>query len=76
MTLQTLLSPPVDIELWIILFYVAAVLAGARIVEAARPSSFRAGSELWGTGLRIPGSTRRLSVPAGRIFGASQRATG
>lgn len=29
-----LLSPPVDIELWIILLYVAVVLAGARIVEA------------------------------------------
>lgn len=33
MSLDMLLSPPVDIELWIILFYVAAVLAGARIVE-------------------------------------------
>jgi len=34
MSLQTLLSPPVDIELWIILSYVAVVLAGARVVEA------------------------------------------
>jgi len=35
-----MLSPPVDIELWIILFYVAAVLAGARIVEALARAHF------------------------------------
>jgi hypothetical protein len=34
MSLDILLGLPVDIELWIILFYVVAVLAGARIVEA------------------------------------------
>jgi len=33
-------GPPVDIELWIILFYVAAVLAGARIVEALARAHF------------------------------------
>jgi hypothetical protein len=27
-------SPPVDLELWIVLFYVAALLIGAKIVEA------------------------------------------
>ncbi len=40
MSLEMLLSPPVDIELWIILFYVAAVLAGARIVEAVARGHF------------------------------------
>jgi len=35
-----MLSPPVDIELWIILFYVAAVLVGARIVEALARAHF------------------------------------
>ena len=34
------LSPPADIELWIVLFYVAAVLAGARIVEALARAHF------------------------------------
>src|SRR6187401_71213 len=29
-----ILGPPVDIELWIILFYVALLLVGARVVEA------------------------------------------
>lgn len=40
MSLDILLSPPVDIELWIILFYVAVVLAGARIVEALARAHF------------------------------------
>ena len=40
MSLDMLLSPPVDIELWIILFYVAVVLAGARIVEALARAHF------------------------------------
>jgi len=35
-----MLNRPVDIELWIILFYVAAVLAGARIVEALARAHF------------------------------------
>jgi hypothetical protein len=34
MSLKLLLSPPADIELWAVLSYVAAVLAGSRIVEA------------------------------------------
>jgi hypothetical protein len=36
-----MLRPPVDIELWIILFYVVAVLAGARIVEALAQAHFK-----------------------------------
>ena len=40
MSLDLLLSAPVDIELWIILFYVAVVLAGARIVEALARAHF------------------------------------
>ena len=40
MSLHLLLSPPTDIELWIVLSYVAAVLAGARIVEALARAHF------------------------------------
>jgi hypothetical protein len=40
MNLDMLLRPPVDIELRIILFYVAVVLAGARIVEALARAHF------------------------------------
>ena len=36
-----MLGAPADLELWIILFYVAAVLAGARIVEALARAHFR-----------------------------------
>ena len=75
MSLDMLLSPPVDIELWIILFYVAAVLAGARVVEAVARAHFARAQSYERTGLRIPGSTRCLPLPAGRIFGAAQRAT-
>ena len=35
-----MLSPPADIELWIVLSYVAVVLAGARIVEAVARAHF------------------------------------
>ncbi len=40
MSLNIMLSAPIDIELWIILFYVAAVLAGARIVEVLARAHF------------------------------------
>ncbi len=40
MSLNIMLSRPVDMELWIILFYVVAVLAGARIVEALARAHF------------------------------------
>ena len=40
MSLDMLLSPPVDIELCIILFYVAVVLAGAKVVEALARAHF------------------------------------
>ena len=33
-------SPPVDLELWIVLFYVAALLIGAKIVEAVARMHF------------------------------------
>ena len=33
-------SPPVDLELWIILFYVAALLVGAKIVEVVARMHF------------------------------------
>jgi hypothetical protein len=40
MSLNLMLSPPADIELWIVLSYVAVVLAGARIVEAVARAHF------------------------------------
>jgi hypothetical protein len=40
MSVNLLLSSPTDIELWIVLSYVAAVLAGARIVEALAQAHF------------------------------------
>jgi hypothetical protein len=40
MSLNLMLSPPADIELWIVLSYVAIVLAGARIVEAVARAHF------------------------------------
>jgi hypothetical protein len=40
MSLNLMLSPPTDIELWIVLSYVAAVLTGARIVEALARAHF------------------------------------
>ena len=40
MNLNLMLSPPADTELWIVLSYVAAVLAGARIVEALARAHF------------------------------------
>jgi hypothetical protein len=40
MSLEVLLSSPEDIELWIILFYVAGVLVGARLVEAVARGHF------------------------------------
>jgi hypothetical protein len=33
-------SPPVDVELWILLFYVASLLAGAKIVEVVARMHF------------------------------------
>ena len=33
-------SPPLDLELWIVLFYVAALLIGANIVEAVARMHF------------------------------------
>ena len=33
-------SPPVDLELWIVLFYVAALLIGARVVEVVAQMHF------------------------------------
>jgi hypothetical protein len=41
MSLNLMLSRPTDVELWIVLSYVAAVLAGARIVEALARAHFR-----------------------------------
>src|SRR5262252_3014566 len=41
MSLNLMLSRPADIELWIVLSYVAAVLASARIVEAVARAHFR-----------------------------------
>src|SRR5215510_14839573 len=40
MSLNLMLSPPTDIELWIVLSYVAVVLGGARIVEAVARAHF------------------------------------
>ena len=40
MSLNLMLSPPADIELWIVLSYVAVVLAGARLVEAVARAHF------------------------------------
>jgi len=40
MSLNLMLSAPADIELWIVLAYVAVVLAGARIVEAVARAHF------------------------------------
>jgi hypothetical protein len=40
MSLNLMLSPPADIELWIVLSYVVVVLAGARIVEAVARAHF------------------------------------
>jgi hypothetical protein len=74
MSLDILLGLPVDIELWIILFYVVAVLAGARIVEVLARVHFARAQSYGKQGLRIRGSTRRLPLPARRIPGAAQRA--
>src|SRR5499427_10381083 len=41
MSVHLMLGPPTDIELWIVLSYVAAVLASARIVEAVARAHFR-----------------------------------
>src|SRR5215813_4269873 len=40
MSLNLMLSPPADIELWIVLSYVAVVLAGAKVVEAVARAHF------------------------------------
>jgi hypothetical protein len=40
MSVNLLLSPPTDLELWIVLSYAAAVLAGARIVEVLAQAHF------------------------------------
>jgi hypothetical protein len=40
MSLHLMLSPPADIELWIVLSYAAAVLGGARVVEALARAHF------------------------------------
>jgi hypothetical protein len=40
MSLNVMLSPPADIELWAVLSYVVAVLAGSRIVEAVARAHF------------------------------------
>jgi hypothetical protein len=41
MSLHLMLRPPADIELWIVLSYVAAVLGGARMVEALARAHYR-----------------------------------
>jgi len=40
MNVNLMLSPPTDIELWVVLSYVATVLTGARIVEALAQAHF------------------------------------
>jgi hypothetical protein len=40
MSLNLVLSTPTDIELWVVLYYVATVLASARIVEALARAHF------------------------------------
>src|SRR5262252_9844145 len=40
MSVHLMLGPPTDIELWVVLSYVAAVLTGARIVEALARAHF------------------------------------
>jgi hypothetical protein len=74
MSLDILLGLPVDIELWIILFYVVAVLAGARIVEALARVHFARAQSYGKQGFEYVEAHDAYRCPQGRISGAAQRA--
>ena len=67
-------SPPVDLELWIILFYVASLLIGAKIVEVVARMHFARAQRYGEQGFEYIEPQGRLSVPGGQISGTTQSA--
>jgi hypothetical protein len=63
--LEMLASPPVDLEVWLLLGYAVTVLAGARLMEALAQTHFRRATRYSEQGFRYDGDADHYHCPHG-----------